>query len=261
MDIFASVVLEPAQEELLSILVEAARSLPRDRRERFNFSRSLSGDFIIHPGLPGSSIPSYLTDINVLAAEGLIDIDWRSEYSANFDITPLGFKFYAWLKKRAGAPLEHVESYVRQFLEHTCAQKYPEAYQKWSDAEAMLWGSDSSRSHTMVGHLCREAVQTFVTALIEKLAPPEVDSNPAHTVARMRAVLEALKPPLGDARFAFVEALLAYWGATMDLIQRQEHGAQKEGEPLSWIDSRRVVFNTAMLMLEIDNLISEVARS
>ncbi len=33
---------------------------------------------------------------------------------------------------------------------------------------------------------------------------------------------------------------------------RQEHGAQKESETLQWEDARRVVFQTAMVMFELD---------
>lgn len=48
-----------------------------------------------------------------------------------------------------------------------------------------------------------------------------------------------------------LDALLVYWGAVNDLIQRQEHGATKEGEALRWEDGRQVVFQTAVVMFEI----------
>lgn len=43
-----------------------------------------------------------------------------------------------------------------------------------------------------------------------------------------------------------------YWGAVADLTQRQEHGVQKEGEQLVWEDARRVVFQTLLVMFEVD---------
>jgi hypothetical protein len=49
--------------------------------------------------------------------------------------------------------------------------------------------------------------------------------------------------------------LLAYFGTVSDLIQRQEHGAQKEGEGLMWEDARRVVFQTALVMFELDRVL------
>ena len=47
-----------------------------------------------------------------------------------------------------------------------------------------------------------------------------------------------------------LKALGGYSEALMDLIQRQEHGGQKEGHALTWQDARRVVFHTASAMYE-----------
>jgi hypothetical protein len=52
-----------------------------------------------------------------------------------------------------------------------------------------------------------------------------------------------------------LKALLAYWGTVNDLVQRQEHGGQKEREPLKWEDGRRVVFQTAVVMFEIARVV------
>ena len=41
-----------------------------------------------------------------------------------------------------------------------------------------------------------------------------------------------------------------------DLVQRQEHGAQKEGEDLTYEDARRVLLHTAMVMDECDRILS-----
>jgi hypothetical protein len=68
-------------------------------------------------------------------------------------------------------------------------------------------------------------------------------------VDRIRAVLSTRER--SAAHQAFLTALLSYWGTVSDLVQRQEHGAQKEGEPLTWEDARRVVFQTAVVMFEI----------
>ena len=54
-------------------------------------------------------------------------------------------------------------------------------------------------------------------------------------------------PVVGERDRAFLDALLTYWGTVSDLVQRQEHGAKKEGEPLMWEDARRVVFQTAIV--------------
>ena len=72
------------------------------------------------------------------------------------------------------------------------------------------------------------------------------------TVARLKAVIEIQKKVLGDTKMAFLDALVAYWGALNGLIQRQEHDSQKEGKPLIWEDARTVVFQTLIVMFEID---------
>lgn len=79
---------------------------------------------------------------------------------------------------------------------------------------------------------------------------PNVELDKAKTVSRLRTVLGERK--LSEKLRAFLDALITYWGTVSDLVQRQEHGALREGEPLKWIDARRVVFQTAIVMLEID---------
>jgi len=57
---------------------------------------------------------------------------------------------------------------------------------------------------------------------------------------------------------AVLESLVSCWEAAIDLVQRQEHGANKEGEPLVWEDARRVVFQTMMVMYELDRALRQV---
>ncbi len=111
------------------------------------------------------------------------------------------------------------------------------------------------RSHT-IGHLCRKAMQEFASALITKFNPPNVNLDPVKTVARVRAVLEHRASTLGSTEKTFLDALLPYWGTVVNLVQRQEHAGQEEGEPIVWEDGRRVVFQTAVVMFEIAGAVS-----
>jgi hypothetical protein len=254
--VFENVLLEQEQKELLSALVEAARNVPRNRRRKFMFIQCMQNSWVQHPGLPDRTLEAYKGDIEILAREGLLAISY-SRNTLNFDVTPQGFKYYEQMKQHAGQPVQRIETTIRNYLvADYFQQKYPEAYQKWTEAEAMLWASDSEHQFTTIGHLCREAIQEFATALIEQHQPPNVDKDKAHSVARIRAVLDLRKDQLGSKEKPFLAALLAYWGTVSDLIQRQEHGGQKEGEPLVWEDGRRVVFQTAVVMFEIDRAIS-----
>lgn len=155
------------------------------------------------------------------------------------------------MMRRRGEPVQRVQVSIREYIQsHAFQSRYRSAYAKWQEAENLLWSDDSDKALTTIGHLLREAMQEFATALVERFRPPNVEADKARTVSRIRAVLNAQK--LGDKVRAFLDALIIYWGTVSDLVQRQEHGALREGEPLKWIDARRVVFQTAIVMLEID---------
>lgn len=92
------ILLEPDQKELLMTLVEAARNLPREKRRKFLVSQTFGGDSLIHPGVPNDKEVIYYGDIEILAREELLLLGYGSGGSPNFDVTPLGFLFYEYLK-------------------------------------------------------------------------------------------------------------------------------------------------------------------
>jgi hypothetical protein len=63
-------------------------------------------------------------------------------------------------------------------------------------------------------------------------------------------VIALYRPQLGDARREALEALETLWTKVNKLVQRQEHGAQKDGEPVTWSDARRIVYLTMFCMVE-----------
>jgi hypothetical protein len=252
--------LEREQEDLLSAIIEACRNMPRELREPFYVRTNDENHIaeILHKGFPDGKFKVYEGDIKVLGRYELLAVSFNQYGSvSNFDINPEGFTYYSWLKQREGEPIQKVENNLRAYLEAVhFRQKYSKAYQKWKDAEALLWESDSERQLTTIGHLCREAIQEFAEALINQYQLPNSETDKTQTVARLRAVLNHCKNQLGSTEKQFLDALLAYWGTVIDLIQRQEHGSQKEGKPLIWEDGRRVVFQTFILMFEIDSSLS-----
>lgn len=251
--LFHDMILEPDQEQLLMTIVEAARNIPREERRKFVVARSNAGDFLLHPGIPDSEKQIYYGDVETLGRAGLLAIGFGAKGSPNFDVTPLGFRYYESIRKKIGKPVERIEATVHDYLDSQgFCQRYPQAFARWRSAEEILWSADTEEQLTTIGHLCREAVQLFATALVERFELSSVTSDVTRTVARLRAVLDARAARLPGTVKPFLEALLAYWGTVNDLIQRQEHGAQKEGKPLLWEDGRRVVFQTAIVMFEID---------
>jgi hypothetical protein len=117
------------------------------------------------------------------------------------------------------------------------------AHQKWSDAHQLLEMAPD-RYATAIGHHCREAINAFSDDLIRRYSLDRMEAN--KTKAKIRAVFAAQKGMSRTVRTS-LEALLAYWETVSDLAQRQEHGGNLAAE-----DSRRLVFQTMLVMREID---------
>jgi hypothetical protein len=166
------------------------------------------------------------------------------------DVRPEGFRYYQDLRRRQGAGFERVERVIRTVLDSDRFRSlYPEALERWSQAEALLWEQDVQAKLTTVGHTLREGIQRFATALVAHSSASGVEEAPAHDEARVKAVLALKGGQLGKTTRKALEAL---WSAAHDLVQRLEHGAQHEGELLTWEDARRAVFLVASAMVEVD---------
>src|SRR6266536_2590886 len=119
--------------------------------------------------------------------------------------------------------VHQVEETLTRYLDSDAFQRsYPEAHRKWADAAERLSRSDSQQQWTMIGHLCREAMQAFATELVEQHKPPAVTPDKAKDVARIRAVLDQRKSMLRTTVAPFLDALLAY----------RSTGARRKGPPL-----------------------------
>lgn len=243
--------LEPEQEELIRALVEASRGLPRERRT-FNLWSLDQGDFIGGVGAEGH-LPALASDIEEFDRLGLVRITNRGKHgSLTFYVRTEALAHDEALKRHVGDSIDQVERETRSLMDSKrFRSSYPIALDRWDEAVDLLWGADAQRELTTIGHKCREAMQAFAAALVERHAPAKVAPQQSHTVARVRAVLEKRRPGLSDRHAALLEALLAYWGTAADLVQRQEHGAEREAETLTWEDGRRVVLQTAIVMLEL----------
>jgi hypothetical protein len=253
--------VRPEQIELLCMVVEADRNVPPAQRQPFFFYHPLDGNprgIIEHRGLATGACRVHLNDLQALHARGFIALQYDApRHAGTFDVRSPAFTQYERLKRDRGQPLERLNTTIQQYLSgETFQRKYPITYSKWVDAETRLWATDATAQLTTIGHLCREAMQAFASALIEQYQPVNANPDPAKTVARLQAVVKLLTPQLGTTEAPFLDVLIAYWGTVSDLVQRQEHGAQKEGQPLVWEDARRVVFQTVVVMFEVDSALS-----
>lgn len=255
--------LEPEQEQLLRHLVEATHGVPRERHEFSMSPPALDGGGrarVVGGGLR-SPLMVLPRDIEDLLRAGLLrrtGVGGSKGGPVRVVLTSRGHEHYAEMKQRVGEPVQRVEDETRRLLDSEgFREAFPAAYQKWSDAEALLWSASSERELSTIGHKVREATQDFANALVAEHNPPGAPTNAAAVTARVRAVIDLYRPKLGTRRSAMLDTLVAHWSATVDLIQRQEHGEQKGNEPLTWLDAWRVVLHTAVLMVEIAATLEE----
>lgn len=254
---FDHIILEPEQKELFCVMVDAARSVPRQEREKFMAVKTNQGVYLLHRGLRNVDVRPFEGDLEALADAGLLRTSYGGKGTPSYDITPVGYRYYEHLKMQSEEPVERIEAHTRSFLDTVRFRRdYQHAYNKWAEAERILWAPDAEGRLTEIGHICREAIQRFSDVLVERYGPEEPVATKAQTKNKLRAVVDAQRKDLSKAALVAVEALVDYWNAVSDLVQRQEHGALKEGEPLVWTDARRVVFLTALVMLEIDQLLT-----
>jgi hypothetical protein len=249
--------LLPEQEELLAVMVEASRSVPLDQRQPFLIIECFGGTNLAHGGLAAigkDDYQPYVGDVKTLASRGLIRLEAINQHSFRADLTPEGVQQYERTKTASGQPIQTVVEDMRTYLiADEFRRRHPGAIAKWGQAETVLWSSDPGPELTTIGHHCREAMQAFATETLGTVGGPEADPDVQHTISRMRTAISAR---VGSAAVRQLsDTLLSYWGSVHDLVQRQEHGATKEGDDLSWEDARRIVFQTLVVMYEIDRVL------
>jgi len=241
--------LDAEQRQLFLEMVEAYRSAPRGRRE-FVFSAGHGWTHLQQVGTDAVWNGIQRHDLDVLARFQLLDVRYSSRRGDPiFNVSPVGNRYYEQLRERRGEQVEQMQEAVIGYLDgHDFANRFPQAHLKWSEAAQMLWSPDSEKQLSTIGHLLREAMQAFADVLVRDIADACKDS--AKTVARLRAAIKAAAG-LATTERPFLDALIVYWGTVADLVQRQEHAGQKEGESITWEDARRAVFQSAMVMYEV----------
>jgi hypothetical protein len=239
--------LEAEQIQLLGRLVTAARAVEPSRRIFTVAARPPNGDFITGAGLER---PALRSDVDALEHAQTIRPLMTWESGMQFVITPLGFTVIDDAADRE--PVWRMEETIMRYLDsRQFASAYPLALQRWKEATELLWGPTAAAEITTIGHKLRESVQEFASALVERHRPINAPPEVTKTVARLKAVIATARAPSAKPSIV-IQALVAYWGEVNDLLQRQVHGAQKEGSPLTLEDARRAVFHTAIVMYEVD---------
>jgi hypothetical protein len=239
--------IETGQAELLRWMVETDND--RGRGQFLAMGVDQTPARLLHHDSGARRSDVFEGDLEDLADRGFLRRARTSGRDPMYETTADGRKAYGALLARDGTPVDRVEREMRRLVAGgEFREQFPLAYERWAAAEQLLWGSDAEQQFTDIGHRCREATQLFATELFQvtKTEPPPVESTKVKVLVKA-----ALGQPEGGSVNALVDSLIDYWGALVDVIQRQEHGAVKEGEALAWDDGRRVVFMTLVTMLEI----------
>jgi len=257
---WGDMLLEQEQKDLLSTLVETTRNVPEAEREPIRVIQDRNKMYLQHRGFSGGSIQVYFPNVTALADANLIDIRAGNPTSVQLiDIKTKGFSYYEELKQETREPSQRLESELRSYIDSAqFRNRYPDAYRKWMEAEALLWGTDPEKQLTTIGHHCREAMQDFADVLVKTHKPPNIDPDKAHTINRLKAVTQHNSNALGQSQVQFLTTLADYWASVEGLVQRQVHGMQKNRD-LVWEDGRRVVFQTLVTMVEIDRALTRAS--
>jgi hypothetical protein len=170
-------------------------------------------------------------------------------------ISPSGLK-----KTYEQRTAERSDRIVAHFAAHideaAFASRYPVAYEKWRDAFD-LYELDAERHATRIGHDCRDAINAFAADLVRL---HDLDIEPAVSTTK-KTVREAFAAHADGSKRVrtFVDALLACWEALIGLVMRQDHSGERPESVIGAEDSRRLVFQTLLVMVEIDSALRRVS--
>jgi hypothetical protein len=244
--------LEPEHLETLRQLADASRALPRHKREFHLLGKSFGTSGTQTVMWDGGSLEVFGQDIYDLVSAGLLrqTAAWVGG-QMEFMVPPETYDHLADLE--AQAPLARVEEHIATYIQaEEFRERYPAAYQRWADAAVVLWGPDGPEQLSTIGHMTREAMQEFAAALIARHAVEGADADTAKTINRLRSVIDHHRERLGERDRLLLDALVTYWSAVNGIDQQLEHAGQKAGDPLTWEHARRAVFQTAIVMTEVD---------
>jgi hypothetical protein len=248
--------LDNEQKQIFINFIDSFKDIVRDNRYKFVASH-LSDDttLIGHPLKPDSDITLYKIDFEALCRSKLFDCyDFNNPNEMQFIITHEAFNVYELLKNEKLTPLQRIENDTLDYIKSQCfIKKYPKAYQKWQMAEELFLKETKNKNLTTIGHLCRETLQEFADELLLHKSI-ESEFSKSKIISKIKSVFEATNIGSTTTKH-FLDALLNYWGALSDLVQKQEHDSQREGGTLKIEDARRIIFHSAIIMYEIDKTI------
>lgn len=237
-------------KDLLCEMAEAEASVPRDRRQKFFFLQHMNGALLLHPGMDQDR-NVIDEDVDLLAHYGLLLPSFTSKGKPMYAIAPIGRQYYEHLRSDEDQRIERIEEVTLRHLETDgFGKRHPAAYTAWKKADDLAWSEDAEDRQSEVGHNCRDALVAFVTGLVERHKPDDVEKDPEKFLNRLGAVF-AKREISKDVS----EALGGLWRYVTVLTMRQDHKERQKPGGLTVEDGRRVVFLTAMALVEADRFL------
>jgi hypothetical protein len=159
----------------------------------------------------------------------------------------------------AAAPIRFLAERSMSIVRKDLPPELRRAQELVEAAGAKLPGAKTEHELSEIGHNCREALQEFAAVAYEKWVPSEQREElpKEKNLKKLKAVVLAWKPQLGDTATALADVLVDYSWAVSNLVQKVEHRSQSQGRPLSWADVRRAVLYTYLLMAEFAEIGAE----
>lgn len=248
--------LDQEQIKIFINFIDLFRNVVRDKQCKFVASHLADGTTLIeHPLKPNGKIKISKIDFEALCRNRLFYGHYlESPHQMQFIIPLEAIAQYEMLKNKRIAPLQRIENETLDYIKSDIfINRYPKSYAKWQMAEELFLLETDNRNLTTIGHLCRESLQEFSDELLSHKSIKSEYSR-SKIIAKIKCVLKLIDIS-SSSKSQFLNALLNYWGALSDLVQKQEHDNQKESEHLEIEDARRIIFHSAIVMYEIDKTV------
>jgi len=251
-------VLDREQIKIFDMLITQFKDVLRDKRSDFIAYKTSNGIFHIeHPFATDQLLEMSSRDFFDLSDHGLINISFlENPNEGTFNIPLEAFVLFKELKIITADPIEIIGNKINSFIYTSNFQsRFNKAYNKWIEAEKLFSDLEVNQHLSTIGLLCREAMQEFLTHLVDTYKPTGVESNPAQVKSRFSSIIKVSPKFKSETVRNLLNASFNYWDQLNSYVQRQTHAGQKEGEKVTVLDAKRILLHTAFLFFEIDQLL------
>jgi len=143
-------------------------------------------------------------------------------------------------------PAGTLEAHIGIYLDdEPFRTRHPDAHKQLQSA-LDVFSVDPTRQAARIAHDCNEALGLFAESV-----DPGGRRSPK---TKIRNALAREYPTSHETALASWAA--SYWQTLSDLARRQEHTARHHGTPLGTAHARRLIFHTAVVMFELDRLLT-----